>query len=480
MPALTLLVPVRDPGVELEGLVASIDAQAAPRDAFDVVFVDGASRDGTPVRLERLAAARPNVSHVSASADLDTAGLVRAGLGQARGEVVAVVRPGQRLTVPAVSLITAAAAGGADAVLGRGSSVPDGDDLPLVDGAVGPGPRSWRGGLLAVRRSVLDGSADPAATLLHLASVGPGWGVVALGSVASFGRPWPAGGPVIDGQLRWSGSELVVEATLAAEEQGATAWLVLARADAAEEIALPAQVAPGPDGRLVASAAVDLAPQGRQGDGVWRVRIRVRSAGTDRTSSVTGPAPAASVLSGRQVVPTSTPAGLTLDVGATRSSLVGRVAVADASLTETARGAQLTLRCSDLHVVGGSRTPVAVLLGRFSLPAVLVCADGSAHVEAWVSGLAGRSRISVQTGGGKPRRTGLDLVIAGTGEMTLARTPRPRKPGPSETRGPASPASPVSGIKRLRARVPAGLEPVVRRLAYVGPLREAYRRATRR
>jgi hypothetical protein len=37
-----------------------------------------------------------------------------------------------------------------------------------------------------------------------------------------------------------------------------------------------------------------------------------------------------------------------------------------------------------------------------------------------------------------------------------------------------------TGLKRLRDRVPAGLEPVVKRLARVAPLRAAYRTATHR
>ena len=475
MPALTLIVPVRDPGAKLDGLVASIDAQAAPRDTFDVVFVDGGSSDGSPERLRRLAAARPNVAHLAASADLDTAGLVRAGLEHAQGDLVAVVRPGDLLTRHAVALVAAAAVDGGDAVLGRPSSVPDGDGLPLVDGPVGEAPRSWPGALLAVRRAALQSAADPAASLLDPTHVEPGWHVVALGSMASTGRPWPAGGPTADGQLRWSGTELLVEAGLDPEDAGATAWLVLARADSSEEVALPAQVEAGPDGRAVVGAAVDLAPDGGQGDGVWNVRLRVRSLGADRTVALAGAAPAPAVLHGRQVFPATTAGGLTLDVGATRSSLVGRVPIGDATLTETARGAQLTLRCAKVHVVGDSSTPVAVLLGRFALPARLVCTGGAAHVEAWVSGLAGRSRISVQTGDGKPRRTGLDLRIGGTGEMILARTPRPTQPA-----APAAAPAVSNGVQRLRNRVPAGLEPVVKRLARVAPLRAAYRSVTHR
>ena len=132
---------------------------------------------------------------------------------------------------------------------------------------------------------------------------------------------------------------------------------------------------------------------------------------------------------------------------------------------------QLTLRCPDVQVTGSSRTPVAVLLGRFRLPAVLVAAEGQAHVEAWVSGLAGRSRISVETGGGKARRTGLDLVIAGTGEMTLAEHAQARR----RPDRPHRPRRQVGGLRGLRRRVPGSLEPVVRRLARVGPLRAAYR-----
>ena len=471
MPALTLLVPVRDPGSQLDDLVRSIDAQSAPRDAFDVVLVDGGSTDGTPARLQRLAAARPNVTYLSASADLDPAGLVREGLEQATGDLVAVVRSEERLTAHAVDLLVSAGADGADAVLGRGSSVPDGDHLPLVDGPLDAGTRPARGGLLAVRRSVLSGTADPAAALLNPSDADAGWDVVSLGSVAALGRSWPQGAAVVDARARWDGTELVVEATLDPADAAAGAWLVLARQDTSEEVVVPASVATGTEGRVVARATVDLAADGGLSDGPWQVRVRTRGHDVDRTAAVGGESPGAALLDGRQVVPTVTVGGLTLDLGATGSSLVGRVALADASLAETARGVQLILRCLTVQVTGTSRTPVAVLLGRFRLPAVLVAADGEAHVEAWVSGLAGRSRISVETGGGKPRRTGLDLVIAGAGEMSLAKTRKVAVPGPSI----APPARPTGGLRGLRRRVPGSLEPVVKRLARVGPLKTAYR-----
>ena len=470
MPALTLLVPVRDPGPELDDLVRSIDAQSAPRDTFDVVLVDGGSTDGSPARLQRLAAARPNVTYLSASSDLDPAGLVREGLEQVAGDLVAVVRPGDRLTPHAVDLLVSAGDDGADAVLGRASSAPAGDHLPLTDGPLEAGVRPRRGGLLAVRRSVLESTADPAAALLDPARADAGWSVVSLGSVASLGRPWPSGAAVVDGRSRWDGTELVVEAPLDPADAATQAWLVLARQDAAEEVVVPATLATDPEGRVVASAKVDLEPDAGLGDGRWQVRVRTRAADSDRTAAVGGETPPPAVLDGRQVVPTVSAGGLTLDLGATRSSLVGRVAPADASLVESARGVQLTLRCPDVWVTGSSRTPVTVLLGRFRLPAVLVAVEGRAHVESWVSGLAGRSRISVETGGGKARRTGLDLVIAGTGEMTLAGTRRPAAPTP------AAPApAQVGGLRGLRRRVPGSLEPVVRRLAEVGPLKAAYR-----
>ena len=470
MPALTLLVPVRDPGSAIDDLVRSIDAQSAPRETFDVVLVDGGSIDGTPARLQRLAAARSNVTYLSASSDLDAAGLVREGLEQVTGDLVAVVRPADRLTPHAVDLLVSAGDDGADAVLGRGSSVPDGDHLPLTDGPLDAPTRPRRGGLLAVRRSVLASTADPAAALLDPARSDTAWSVVSLGSVAALGRPWPSSAAVVDGRSRWDGTELVVEATLDPADAGTQAWLVLARADAAEEVVVPAAVATGPEGRVVATATIDLEADAGLGDGRWQVRVRTRGANSDRAAAVGGESPGAAVLDGRQVVPDVTVGGLTLDLGATASSLVGRVAPVDASLAESARGVQLVLRCPDVQVTGSSRTPVTVLLGRFRLPAVLVGDEGEAHVEAWVSGLSGRSRISVLTGGGKPRRTGLDLVIAGTGEMTLAKTRKAAGPGRT-TPAPVQ----VVGLRGLRRRVPDLLEPVVKRLAGVGPLRAAYR-----
>jgi hypothetical protein len=57
----TVVVPVYNPGPEIEPCLASLQAQSLPRARFDVIFVDDGSTDGTPDRLERLAAASSNM-----------------------------------------------------------------------------------------------------------------------------------------------------------------------------------------------------------------------------------------------------------------------------------------------------------------------------------------------------------------------------------------------------------------------------------
>lgn len=462
MPALTLLVPLQDPGRrELDALVASLDGQRAPASLFEVVLLDAGSTDGSSERLARLAAARPHVTHLVLGREADLRDQIREGVGHADGDLVAVLPAGTRPTLDAVSLLTAAGDG---AVVGRRTSDGSGDHFPLADGTATDVEALVRaGGLLAVPADALRDAADPADVLLE------GRGVAAVRTIGSraclvgaYARPADR---LEDAACTWREDGLDVRAALAgdkdADEADVAAWLVLARSDGVEEVLLPATVGSLTGGRLSLEARLQLGDV--PSDGLWSLRLRVRRGGADQTLPVVCPSPGPAVVDGRLAGALVDPDGLVLDLGAATRGVVGRVALAGASVDRTAQGSRLVLPCPGLHVSGDAVVPVAVLLGRFRLRAELVCAGGEAHVECWASGLAGRSRVAVQAGGPRPRRTGLDLVISATGVMSLARTPKKR---PEEAPAPARAEDPASrGLRLVRDHLPAAVLPGARRVA---------------
>ncbi|MGT2426487.1 hypothetical protein [Amnibacterium kyonggiense] len=134
------------------------------------------------------------------------------------------------------------------------------------------------------------------------------------------------------------------------------------------------------------------------------------------------------------------------------------------------RGVLLTLEQPTVHVHGDAVLDARLLLDSFALPARLVCRDGAARVEAFVSSLAGTSRIDLRIGGGGPVRTGLRLRVDGVGAMTAEAVPPSPPPAP-----PARAAGPPRLVQRIRRRAPASLEPLVHRMSRVPALRRAYR-----
>jgi hypothetical protein len=96
-PKVSVVVPVHDPGPSLERSIASLDAQTMPADAFEAIFVDDGSSDGSGARLDALAAERSNVRvvHIPASG---SPGLPRnVGLDMALGEYVQFLDADDRL-----------------------------------------------------------------------------------------------------------------------------------------------------------------------------------------------------------------------------------------------------------------------------------------------------------------------------------------------------------------------------------------------
>ncbi|HEY7052308.1 MAG TPA: hypothetical protein VH496_09270 [Mycobacterium sp.] len=492
MPTISVIIDL-DPGAGgLPDLVRSLDTQSADSSDFDVVFagIDATSDVGR--RLAVLADHRPNVQ-VSTAAVADA-------VAAARGSWVLLLpsrlcASGIRLHPEAVARLTAAGeTHRSDAVLGRvdfagGSPVCDlfiQDTARLHAPPVGvPDPA-----LVLYRReyAVAHGIAESAGEIADM----PADAVVSVvgsypaaqmpdGAKASTDPPnvesvsaeWQDGAAVITVSGRAVAADANRAAVLSVRHQrsGLEFWL-----DADSEV--------DADGAFSATARLDprtaalgtaLAP------GPWTVRIGVHGS-TDAWSTHV-PAPAVqlgpAILDGLLVGVDRAGSSLALDIGATRASVIGRLAPADVEIAETWRGTLLTAAVPSVTVTGASQTRGHLLLGKFVLPAELEAADGTARLTCYLSGLAGTSSLSTRFGG-PAAATGLDLVIDGVGAMSVVPTPPPapkvaakRVPQRAPKQAPVPRSATVS---RLRHAVPGPLEPAVRKLAHNRTARRVYRR----
>ena len=119
-PAVSVVVPVYNPGPFIRPLLDCLDAQAPVDDGFEAVLVDDGCTDGTATMLDRWCAARdwarvihqPNSGWPSRPRNV--------GIGVARGEFVFLVDQDDRLADNALALMVRfARANDSDVVLGR-------------------------------------------------------------------------------------------------------------------------------------------------------------------------------------------------------------------------------------------------------------------------------------------------------------------------------------------------------------------------
>ncbi|MGH2967899.1 MAG: glycosyltransferase family 2 protein, partial [Solirubrobacteraceae bacterium] len=66
MPLVSVIVPVYNPGSDIDDCIASLLGQTLPREELELIFVDDGSTDATPARLDALAAehAHVKVQHI--------------------------------------------------------------------------------------------------------------------------------------------------------------------------------------------------------------------------------------------------------------------------------------------------------------------------------------------------------------------------------------------------------------------------------
>ncbi|MER5520244.1 glycosyltransferase family A protein [Streptomyces sp. NPDC002763] len=84
----SVVVPVYNPGPYIEDCIASVLRQSLPRDEYEVIFVNDGSSDGTPARLDALAAEHPHI-HVIHQEPSGWSGKPRnVGIEASKGEFV--------------------------------------------------------------------------------------------------------------------------------------------------------------------------------------------------------------------------------------------------------------------------------------------------------------------------------------------------------------------------------------------------------
>ncbi|WP_338784894.1 glycosyltransferase family A protein [Streptomyces sp. DG1A-41] len=116
----SVIVPVYNPGIYIEDCIASLQRQSLPPDEYEVIFVDDGSTDGTPARLDALAAedSRMKVIHQENSG---WSGKPRnVGIEASRGEFVMFVDNDDYLGDEALErMYDYGVANGADVIVGK-------------------------------------------------------------------------------------------------------------------------------------------------------------------------------------------------------------------------------------------------------------------------------------------------------------------------------------------------------------------------
>lgn len=119
-PSVSVVIPVYNPGPWIEPCIGSILAQSLPRSAFEAIFVDDGSTDGTAERLDRLAAAEPGVRVMHGPPSGAPGRPRNIGIAAARGDYIQFLDADDELAPEALErLLAMARRNRSDIVVGR-------------------------------------------------------------------------------------------------------------------------------------------------------------------------------------------------------------------------------------------------------------------------------------------------------------------------------------------------------------------------
>lgn len=119
----SIVVPVYNPGIDIEPGFASFQAQTMPQDEFEIVYVDDGSTDATPRWLKRIEAEHANVRLLTIPNSGWPGRPRNIGIGAARGEYVQFVDQDDRLAPDALRrMYEMGRRNGSDVVMGKVAS----------------------------------------------------------------------------------------------------------------------------------------------------------------------------------------------------------------------------------------------------------------------------------------------------------------------------------------------------------------------
>ena len=91
MPAVSIVVPVRNEADNIAPLIAEIDAALDGRFAYEIVYVDDGSTDATARTISALMARRGNLRQISHARSSGQSAAVRSGVRAARGAHISII-----------------------------------------------------------------------------------------------------------------------------------------------------------------------------------------------------------------------------------------------------------------------------------------------------------------------------------------------------------------------------------------------------
>jgi hypothetical protein len=509
----SVIVPLAVDSSPIDALVRSVDEQSLKYEEFEVLFADCGASPAAVKRLHRLVECRPNMHIVETRSSSAGAALADC-LQQARGEYVLFLSPDDQPYPSALEKIHGFGhAHQVDIVIGR-RSLGGAQALPVGllrnDPRFGSDPDpslsvpSYRREYVSRLDVQVSGSSlEEALSQLRVAAMEA---TEAVGVLTDYpclqsrddARTGGSGRPVVlalhKPSLQWHENALHVTVRgdirpatpvadpLAVSDTIAAVVLRHGRSGVERLVPVESKVVDASNGIVEYSYQISLkSPQDEPlGPGQWTMELHTGGPGLACAATVPSGGRHLAVMDGNLFSCAGSAGRLVLEVGSPRQS-IGPIRPRNVRVHESAQGTRLSASLPAVFAQGIESVQGSISLGQLVIPAKIVVRDGQARLEAFVSGLAGTYALSTQFGRGGPSPTGLELVVTGTGEMSVRRRAKRKRAatpdrragrGPKAVRDTAGP----NALHALRRRVPSKFEPAVRTLARRSMVRRVYQR----